>query len=407
MTKEISPFHRHFDSLEEFVDAISDRLQCPVTLEDANHHLLAYSSHHDSTDEARISTIISRRVPEKVINRFWKDGVIPRLNQQHEPVFIPQIADIGLGSRVAVSIRKKEEVLGYIWVIDHDSRLTSDDLEELKLAASKAKNQLLQLKRMRRSKEKNHEELLWQLMTGEAGSHEDICSQLQAIGIYTAQPLAITAFRTEALDEKGFQELTYAAKTTQKVDILIQTQDGPVGLFLIAPKSSGSYENDVVAFSSTLQKRMQEQVHVWSGCGRAVADYAFLSSSYEEAVKVAAMKQSFPEDLEEVHFYHELGVFRYIDLLERSGQLHELQENPVITKLKRYDQEHSAHLLPTLEAILQRDGNMNETARLLHCHVNTLSYRLKRIQEITGVQLKDPVQKLGLYLDIKLSKRVR
>ncbi|WP_353625757.1 hypothetical protein [Bacillus sp. JCM 19041] len=107
-------FNQPFDSLDDFADAISERLHCPVTIEDSNHHLLAYSSHEDETDAARISTIIGRRVPERVINRFWKDGVIPTLNKSDEPLVIPTISDIGLGNRVAISIRKNEEVLGYI-----------------------------------------------------------------------------------------------------------------------------------------------------------------------------------------------------------------------------------------------------------------------------------------------------
>lgn len=71
------PFKGTFGSLENLADTISEVLHCPVTIEDANHRLLAYSTHEDSTDPARIATIIGRRVPEKVINSLWRDGVIP------------------------------------------------------------------------------------------------------------------------------------------------------------------------------------------------------------------------------------------------------------------------------------------------------------------------------------------
>ena len=63
----------------EFADRISSVLGCPITIEDGNHRLLAYSTHDDTTDQARIMTIIGRRVPEKVINSLWKDGFIPAL----------------------------------------------------------------------------------------------------------------------------------------------------------------------------------------------------------------------------------------------------------------------------------------------------------------------------------------
>ena len=47
---------------------MSDLLGCPVTVEDVNFRLLAYSSHEKVTDAARIATIINRQVPENLIN---------------------------------------------------------------------------------------------------------------------------------------------------------------------------------------------------------------------------------------------------------------------------------------------------------------------------------------------------
>ena len=66
MSYDTDPFRGEFDSLEEFADRVSDVLKCPVTIEDANHRLIAYSAHDDYTDPARTATIISRRVPEKI-----------------------------------------------------------------------------------------------------------------------------------------------------------------------------------------------------------------------------------------------------------------------------------------------------------------------------------------------------
>ena len=78
----------------EFADRISSVLGCPITIEDGNHRLLAYSTHDDTTDQARIMTIIGRRVPEKVINSLWKDGFIPALLKEDVPIKIGAINDV-------------------------------------------------------------------------------------------------------------------------------------------------------------------------------------------------------------------------------------------------------------------------------------------------------------------------
>ncbi|MFC0561218.1 PucR family transcriptional regulator [Halalkalibacter alkalisediminis] len=403
-----SSFDRPFDSLEEFVDAISDRLQCPVTIEDSNHHLLAYSSHTDNTDKARISTIIGRRVPERVINRFWKEGVIPTLNQSDQPLVIPQINEIGLGNRIAVSIRKNNEVLGYIWVLEVGRTLTKEDLTDLKLAASKAKNQLLQLNLQKKKKEKSNQELLWQMITGDTKNHPDIANQLSKIGLKPNQPLAILLFTFHSIDDELHKKLVYVAKTTQKINLLIQTVDENQLIFLVSPLFQ---TNDFNKIAKEFTDIFKAQVHerfgisdIRSGCGYAYENYELIKRSYDEAAKVIALKEIFTKELTEANFYHELGVFRYIDLLQQTEALQDMSMNPAIQKLQSYDLVHHTNLLETLDVILDKDGHLNEAAKELHCHVNTLNYRLKRIQEITAIQLKDPVQKFGLYLDLKLTR---
>lgn len=136
------PFRSNFDSLEEFADVVSEVLHCPITIEDANHRLIAYSTHDERTDPARVSTIIGRRVPEKVINALWKEGVIPALLKSREPIRVKTLDEIGLGDRVAVSIWKKEEVLGFIWALEVDKHLDEHALVLLKQAAEAAKNKL-------------------------------------------------------------------------------------------------------------------------------------------------------------------------------------------------------------------------------------------------------------------------
>jgi len=61
-------------------------------------------------------------------------------------------------------------------------------------------------------------------------------------------------------------------------------------------------------------------------------------------------------------------------------------------------------LLHTLEVFLYNDSNVKAAADLLHVHINTLTYRLKRIAEIGGIDLNNMDQKVTLYLDLKAEK---
>jgi len=52
--------------------------------------------------------------------------------------------------------------------------------------------------------------------------------------------------------------------------------------------------------------------------------------------------------------------------------------------------EDRTTLLETLNAYLDNSGSAERAAEVLHCHANTVRYRLRRLQELTGRSLADP-----------------
>ena len=44
----------------------------------------------------------------------------------------------------------------------------------------------------------------------------------------------------------------------------------------------------------------------------------------------------------------------------------------------------------TLRTWCANDGSPDRTAELLHCHANTIRYRLRRIETLTGRSLRSP-----------------
>ncbi|MFC6345179.1 PucR family transcriptional regulator, partial [Nocardioides hankookensis] len=57
-------------------------------------------------------------------------------------------------------------------------------------------------------------------------------------------------------------------------------------------------------------------------------------------------------------------------------------------------------LRQTLAALLEHDGSAKHAAEALYCHRNTVIYRAKQIEELTGRSLSDPRDKLLLGLGL-------
>ncbi|GAA1709669.1 PucR family transcriptional regulator [Fodinicola feengrottensis] len=67
-----------------------------------------------------------------------------------------------------------------------------------------------------------------------------------------------------------------------------------------------------------------------------------------------------------------------------------------------YDKEHRSSLVETLRVFLECAGSWNQAAERLHVHVNTLRYRLRRVEELTGRDLMSFPDRVDFYLALTL-----
>lgn len=399
------PFKHAFLNLEDLVDKICDVLECPVTIEDATHRLLAYSTHDDTTDPARIATIISRKVPEKVINSLWKARVIPQLMQSGEPLKIPEMKEIGLGDRVAISIRNNNEVLGYIWVVEGEVELTQHKLDLLRQAAAAARTELLKLNVQRKKRVESYQDFFLQLLTGSYQDHEKIKNKFEELNIKPPSPFIVLVFQFAGdITEKMTQNIIYLMTTSQKINISFHAAMGNEFTMLASPPANESSETPIIEFLNFFIGEMKSRFQVEGisgGCGGLYNTYDKVDTSYQEAQEVVRLKEQFKEEMDDIRSFRQLGIFRYIEILMEKRRQDSF-EHPVLEKLQKYDQEHKTMLLQTLESYINHDSNINEAAKKLHIHINTLTYRLKRITEISGIDLKNTNQKVSLFLELKM-----
>jgi hypothetical protein len=75
----------------------------------------------------------------------------------------------------------------------------------------------------------------------------------------------------------------------------------------------------------------------------------------------------------------------------------------LLDPLRDYDRRHRAELIPTLEAFLACDGSWTRCAARLHLHVNTLRYRVGRIEQLTSRDLSRLEDKLDFFLALRMS----
>jgi GAF domain-containing protein len=85
--------------------------------------------------------------------------------------------------------------------------------------------------------------------------------------------------------------------------------------------------------------------------------------------------------------YEELGAYKYLLRVALDGGIRDATVDAV-SRLADYDAQRGSQLIATLEEFLRRHGNISATSEALFVHPNTLRQRLRRIGELSGLDLR-------------------
>ena len=94
--------------------------------------------------------------------------------------------------------------------------------------------------------------------------------------------------------------------------------------------------------------------------------------------------------------FDELGFYRLIDAAHGGGEVEGFVREWLGTLLD-YDDNRNSELVMTLSDYLECGGSYDESAAALHIHRSTLRYRLARIAELTGHDLRNVDTRFNLH----------
>ena len=104
--------------------------------------------------------------------------------------------------------------------------------------------------------------------------------------------------------------------------------------------------------------------------------------------------------------YEELGIYR---LLLQIGDMNQLVQyaKDVLGPVIDYDSRRKSDLLGTLSVYLSQRESPKQSARVLRVHVNTVLYRIQRIESLTSLDLANPDHLLSAHVAVKIIESQR
>lgn len=330
------------EEVQAAVDELAAVLGHAVLIEDGRHRPLWWSVQGE-VDTVRAHTILQRTVgPEAtaLVARM-------RLATASGPVRTPAVPEADMQARWCVPMRDASDLLGYVWVLDADGTVAEHELPLLVACAELAASALARRRASDQGRERRRSALLARLAAGPDG---DAARELAALESLPADATVVVYGPPPA----GGWPL----------------RDGLSAHLRPAPGRSPTGGPPLPLLD--LRRAVERAVVTV----RALRAGASLKTPSWDALGAWHLVAAAPDDLS-------------------PGDIH-----PGVAALAALPR---ADLLTTARVVLELGGDIARATAELHVHRTTLYYRLGRIEEVAGVDLKAGPDRGDLLMALRLA----
>ena len=313
--------------IQQQIEALAVDLGCAVLVEDQQHRPLWWSVQGE-VDTVRMRSILQREPPPGAAALVSRLG----LPTARGPVRTPAQPDLDMAERWCVPLRHGRDLLGYLWVLDADGRVSEAQLGPIVACAAAAANVIVRMQPSDEDRARRRGQLLSRLL---AGRDTDAANEL--IELEELAPDSCIAVSAPAKPD-GWR---LPGDLSAHID----------------PTSGARHASGAAVPLADLYVAVERA----RTTARALRAGARLASPTWDSLGEWHLVAAAPPQL-------------------TPAQIH--RGAPTLAAQKRTD------LIDTARCVLDNGGDVTVSAEQLHIHRTTLYYRLDRIEELTGVNLR-------------------
>lgn len=245
------------------------------------------------------------------------------------------------------------------------------------------------------------DDFIWQLTKGSSASFDQLCDEGQRLGFYLRGSYTCIIGGLHLLNSADVsvnEQWITANITSLKEEILqlahafhrrIMVTYQQKLLIIYLQDNSGPLQQDIHSFLDKLEQQLQiifPQIRfTWgiSGSGGNPTDFrkCYQNAKLAQSLCVNSLVNNTR------YTFENTVIYNIVSHLNTDPSIVESIDH-IMAPLVEYDLSTNSALIKTLQCYLECK-NLSEAARLLHLHRQSLLYRINKIEELTGLSLKN------------------
>ena len=315
--------------------------------------------------------------------------------------FDPPVALRSLGggeARLIAPILVQGSIAGYLSLLGSDGELGELHRLAVGRAAHACAIELVRARAARDARDEAEEELLDVLTAGRPGSHDAARERAKRKGFDVEAPYLVCAAEADgATNASRIRTAWERLLATMRTSALVRER-GTAALALISLSARRAPDPRSLVEQLHRAARSSVSTPIALGYGAVRSGATEVAAAAREAEQAMMMgRRLFGAD--SITAFADLGLYRLLYALQPLPELRAFRDE-ALERLRAKDR--AGVLLQTLGAYLATNGSPTDAAGRLHLHRNTVLYRLGRIEDLLGVDLRDAEVRLGLHLALKI-----
>jgi sugar diacid utilization regulator/GAF domain-containing protein len=392
------------DGLNAIAHTLSKLVNSPVIVLDQFYKRKAYAV----DDELKEQILLN----DENINKLLKDKewqqFLSELNKDRKPKIMQAFPKYGFNhSRWIAPIVVGEEIVGYVIILKNSTA------EELDIVAIEHATSIFALEMVKKKiayevEKKLKVDYLDDLFSGNFDSEKEIIERANYFGYDLSKPNHRVIVVEINDNTKDFKETALNNKIFEIIDDFIKLRSPASitvlkGNTIIIVAELSNVNVEPIGLAKELHNKLKQIFQSCKfniGIGREVKIIQGFTKSFDEAKQSIKLIEKFTKQ-GHVVLFEELGIYTLLGQIENEDELKKYATN-TLGSLISYDEKKGTEFVHTLLSFLENNCNIQQTAKKTFIHVNTLNYRLSRIQEILASDLRRVDDRLKLHVAFKI-----
>jgi purine catabolism regulator len=305
---------------------------------------------------------------------------------------------------------------GHIYAI-YDNPVSETDVLILERAATIAALEFTKRKAIFEIEKGYYNEFLEILLSCEFENEEDIIKRGRIFDINLQNPTAVAIVNGNSFNEmeemrlpmKGInrqsakEELLKAINSYRRSNKNLIVGIKGTNIVVVAELNRENSAEDLKKIVKELSRHLIDSTgskDLKIGVGRPYQNISKISQSFQEARE--ALKICQLSKAASVLHFEELGFYKILSEKNKKD-LYKFVED-LLAPVFAYDKNKNGELIKTLETYYEVNRNLRITSEKMFTHYNTILYRIKKIEELTGANLDNPEDSLNLEIAVNILK---